>query len=548
MKKEYFSYDEEKNRFWRACCADSICIYRCKCRSCPRGGNTCFSTVNKHGVSISANAEEEQISKDHFKYIEETETVVNEKTGEETAVPAIRITGYDLEGASGYSKFEAIKEGKKTIGYKMVLPSEINGIPVTAIGNSAFEDYSQLIAVEIPASVKMIGRWAFHNTGLTEIDIPENVQTIQYQAFGFDRQEDEEGNRLDAPLTKITLHNGLEKIENSAFYGSSITSIDIPYTLTEGSGAFSECDKLAQVNFLTDENGNAMQKIPASLLEGCKSLTAIELPAKGLKEIGSWAFKNTGLTEIDIPGNVKTIGYQAFKYDADAENKSPLTKITLNEGLVSIGEGAFANAQITELHIPSTLWECGSSPFGQCYQLKKVTFADQLFKIPEHLLENCTALEEVELSEKVDTIGQSAFAGCNSLTKVVIPDAYCRIDSWAFENTDCVVYSTVDADAEEGAQTVQNYTAENNVKFESLGDYTQPDPYYGDLNKDGSVDIVDVLIVNKAVLGVEHVTWQQTERGDVDKGDNGERMDSTDSLNILKYIVKIIEDFSALVK
>ena len=60
----------------------------------------------------------------------------------------------------------------------------------------------------------------------------------------------------------------------------------------------------------------------------------------------------------------------------------------------------------------------------------------------------------------------------------------------------------------------------------------------GDVTLDGEVDILDVITVNKAVLGKETLTAEQIKAADVSKNDVP---DSTDALMILKYIVGLLE-------
>ncbi|GEM_PF-221671 len=66
---------------------------------------------------------------------------------------------------------------------------------------------------------------------------------------------------------------------------------------------------------------------------------------------------------------------------------------------------------------------------------------------------------------------------------------------------------------------------------------TQPDVSsvrYGDVNLDGNVNILDVITLNRAVLGKDFLSDEQAANADVDLSG---KPDSTDSLNILKYIV-----------
>ncbi|MBR2086598.1 MAG: dockerin type I repeat-containing protein [Oscillospiraceae bacterium] len=62
----------------------------------------------------------------------------------------------------------------------------------------------------------------------------------------------------------------------------------------------------------------------------------------------------------------------------------------------------------------------------------------------------------------------------------------------------------------------------------------------GDLNGDGKVDILDVIRLNKSLLGVEQLTDEQTAAADADG--NG-KVESNDSLLILKYALEMIDSF-----
>ena len=61
---------------------------------------------------------------------------------------------------------------------------------------------------------------------------------------------------------------------------------------------------------------------------------------------------------------------------------------------------------------------------------------------------------------------------------------------------------------------------------------------YGDVNEDGSVDNLDVTLINKYLLGTAELSEQGKKNADVDA--NG-TIDTTDSLNILKCCQKLIE-------
>ncbi|MBR1553920.1 MAG: RICIN domain-containing protein, partial [Oscillospiraceae bacterium] len=65
-------------------------------------------------------------------------------------------------------------------------------------------------------------------------------------------------------------------------------------------------------------------------------------------------------------------------------------------------------------------------------------------------------------------------------------------------------------------------------------------PSYGDVNEDGSINILDVISLNKAILGKEFLTKQGELNADVNEDSH---IDSGDALNIMKYIVQLVTSF-----
>jgi len=71
-------------------------------------------------------------------------------------------------------------------------------------------------------------------------------------------------------------------------------------------------------------------------------------------------------------------------------------------------------------------------------------------------------------------------------------------------------------------------------------DEAQQDFVQGDADSNGKVDILDVITINKAIMGKESITDTQLKA--IDFNGNG-KPDSEESLTLLKYIVGLISDF-----
>lgn len=66
---------------------------------------------------------------------------------------------------------------------------------------------------------------------------------------------------------------------------------------------------------------------------------------------------------------------------------------------------------------------------------------------------------------------------------------------------------------------------------------TSAESLLGDANLDGNINILDVIVINRAVLGKENLSAEQIKAADVNKNNVP---DSVDSLTIMKYIVGLV--------
>lgn len=96
--------------------------------------------------------------------------------------------GSQAADTSAFS-YEIEEDGVVITGYSgeetaVDIPETVDGKPVVAIGQQAFEGNSALTHVTLPESVVRIGAYAFHGcTALAEISLPAQTATIQGAAF-----------------------------------------------------------------------------------------------------------------------------------------------------------------------------------------------------------------------------------------------------------------------------------------------------------------------------------------------------------------------------
>ena len=254
----------------------------------------------------------------------------------------------------------------------LTLPSEVDGLPVTAIGKLAFSDRDDIVRVIIPEGVTKIDSGAFRScSNLQEVVLPESLTDLGAEAF-----------KRCMKLTAITIPEGVKELRAETF-------------------AF--CTSLAEVH-LPDE----MIKISANAFDNCHALQTITLPEK-LTTISAYAFRScTKLKSIAIPELVSSIGAYAFA------ECSALETVQMPQNML--------NGKISE------------RTFENCTSLVSIRIPKGVLKISERAFAGCTALAEVEFPSTVLEIGSSAFRGCTALRNVEVP-AGCKVDERAFKDS-----------------------------------------------------------------------------------------------------------------
>ena len=399
---------------------------------------------------------------------------------------------------------------------------------VTTIGKSAFKGYTSLSSITIPNSVTTIGDGAFYGCSnlirvTSEISTPFDVNAFDFKAdplglidapilivpkgsrsaykdksgwgFAYTFEKGEtiyDRNQADKQGLKYTLN---QANDGSFYYSVTGHSEDMnseivipaeiagcPVKAIGGSfdkynregAAFYNCSGLTSVKL-----GKNVTSIGDYAFFGCTSLNSITL-SKKLESIGNGAFSGDWsssdyqyhacpITSIAIPGNVKTIGDDAFHYCSDLV----LVTFEVDEdgkiNLTSIGENAFAGCSFPSITVPNSVTTIGGRAFADNNKLTTATLGDALTEIKNNTFESCNALTSITIPDGVTSIGNVAFRYCYQLASVKLPKSLTSMGENVFESCPLTSIELPDAFAVIPANLFKN----NNLKYIKLGNNVQ---------------------------------------------------------------------------
>lgn len=419
-----------------------------------------------------------------------------------------RFTTLDISGAkitsegqyTGEYKVREMKEdtiatymfARSTNLQHIVFPEGLKAIEAYAFAHlgSNLSNLQGLLSLELPASVRYVGPYAFEYNALTggvvlndgleylgsaafcysnlsSIVIPGSVKTADNALSGSNvssitiGMKKVPGNLVgygSSPssagrVASVVFTEGVEEIGDEFLYKSStkynpLKSVTFPSTLKKiGAKAFSHAGSLTNVTLPA-----SLDSIGEEAFESV-GISELELPAN-LKYIGAYAFRNTDLTSIEIPDAIESIGNYCFY------NCTSLSTVKFPAGLKEIGSYAFYNNPLTELDLSSytQLQTIGSNTFDRCRNLSTVKFPASLQSIgayafnycdkiaPEfaegsslksigaYAFYSCSEMTSISIPESVEEIGQRAFASCRKLTTANIPTSLKEIPAGLFSS------------------------------------------------------------------------------------------------------------------
>ena len=398
-------------------------------------------------------------SKDYKKLI----SFPGNKGGTYTIPETVEEIGF---GAFENSKLTNVYFGENinllTLGYRAFYNSSIESIilpkTLVSIDYYALAMCKNLKTVEFDKETKLTGIYegAFYGCiNLENIVIPDEIYEISEYAFygclSLEKLPISESNKIfgiydyafaNSGITELNLPESLLDIGNYAFQGIKAKEIIVPTTnqkqLIIGLGAFNECNELENITLPFIGTSFETEKFFwIGYVFGSESVVNNNLyvPEKLKKIIISegqtcifgQSFSGFAVDEIDFPYSI-TLIYENALTGVSARYKFK-NEITTPYGYIDmswLGTGLNGTLKIKN---DITYLFSSHTPGNE---LKGVIIPDSVTNIGQYSFSGCTSLENITIPSSVENIGQYSFSGCTSLKNITIPNSIENIERYAF--------------------------------------------------------------------------------------------------------------------
>ncbi len=192
--------------------------------------------------------------------------------------------------AQAHLTYSIGEEGVTITGFdnlvsEVVIPAEIEKLPVTAIADNAFQNATMLEEILLPDAITEIGNNAFSGcSSLLSVDLPDSLTTLGESAF-----------QGCISMQSAVLPVGLKEVGSYAFYKcASLTELEFPVGMQKiGAYAVGECGSLENVVI-----GKGPASLPPRTFLNCVKLERVSLPTSVL------TIENQKVTVSTTVGNV----------------------------------------------------------------------------------------------------------------------------------------------------------------------------------------------------------------------------------------------------
>lgn len=318
-----------------------------------------------------------QVNHEDFYFMRDEMTILEAVNMKESKLKDVLVSGHRANENGEYGWWpDEYKDDiipKEAFRYKSTLTYFSFPEVVTEIGKEAFYHTNLAGALIFPDNVRVIGSYAFEQTLVSSVDLSLHLERIEDNAFC----------TCSSLTGSLSLPESITSIGSYAFSGCNLSGhLSLPDGLTYiGYAAFQSAGKftgdLVIPAGVTKLYGFAFSQSTFTgrlIFQGntdlddmyefyqCGFIGDLQLP-EGMTVAPTYSFAWNSFTSIVFPSTLKEIQKFAF------EGNGWLESVSFQEGLLSIGEGAFRYCpNLLSLELPSTLQTIQADAFGgDCY-------------------------------------------------------------------------------------------------------------------------------------------------------------------------------------
>lgn len=315
------------------------------------------------------------------------------------------LTGFSGGNSSNFSISDGVlynNSGSTLISYPAGKTNTSFSVPakVTEIGESAFRG-APLTTVSLGEGVKILAPKCLYSSKLTALDIPASVDSIGQMAITNSRN-----------LTDVKVAAGNKSFKYADGYLTTADGKRLLFSQWR-SGDLEIPEGIATVDDYTffEMNDITSLTLPSSMrilgelaFYNCAGLKSIDF-GNGIQQVSRMCFQNCkALTAVKIPASMRILGLQAFCYD------EKISTLTIAEGLERMDDSVFLGCKaIRRVTLPSTMKQWGAAIFYQCTRLMVAVLGEGTTVVPDQMFNYDTNLYDVTLPNTVKTIERASF-------------------------------------------------------------------------------------------------------------------------------------------
>lgn len=373
-------------------------------------------------------------------------------SGVDPSIPVYVPSTYSYQSADGWSMFTNMHRflGLGTCGDDLTWHLTDEG-ELVILGNGAMTDFASnndipwynekasITKLIIDEGVTAIGARAFRDCGnlatiICKAKMPPTCYTNTFTGVS-------KSIPLHVPEASIAAYQSTETWKNFTMIkplvvASGMCGENLTWYLTDG-GELVVSGTGSMTDFTSYSN-----KAPWD--EFCETIVKVTIN-EGVTSIGDYAFCDcSNMVSVAIPESVTKIGSNAFLYfyydnnftSVYISNLEAWCKISYNyhgDNPMMPAEKLYLNGEeITELVIPEGLTSICPLAFEGADGITSVTIPNSVTEIGVLAFAECVSLTDINIPEKVTRVLPATFAACRSLTEFTIPDNVTEIGPEAF--------------------------------------------------------------------------------------------------------------------